>query len=214
MKKTATTVAFIVMAAAVSEVAFAGDDIKVASGDASVLMQSGKAYVEFDYSKTMVVEYDGKKIDKKEKQQKLADYLKSRGDDFVRDWEKDQPDAYRFMYAQIRKLGKKGGLEFDKEDITNSTNADYKLRVVVDYLDWGNSAAAIVSWGVGFMSSKAGGMVMSGKVEVVNVRTGKVECVIDVPFLKTQSGETDTMRLRSLYMELGKAIVSIAKKAK
>ena len=68
------------------------NNMVVESGSASVIKQHKAVCMEWDYSNTQIVEFKHNGKDYTEAMT-LDEYLKQRGDDFVRDWPKDHQYA-------------------------------------------------------------------------------------------------------------------------
>ena len=68
---------------------YAGNPVTVKAGNPVVFNETSQALVVVDYSKTMV------------KDQTLDAYLKSRGEDFVRDWPQDQDKALEYFVVRF-----------------------------------------------------------------------------------------------------------------
>lgn len=75
---------------------YADNPVTVKAGNPVVFNEASQALVVVDYSKTMV------------KDQTLDAYLKSRGEDFVRDWPQDQDKALEYFVVRFNKKNKKG----------------------------------------------------------------------------------------------------------
>lgn len=75
---------------------YADNPVTVKAGNPVVFNETSQALVVVDYSKTMV------------KDQTLDAYLKSRGEDFVRDWPQDQDKALEYFVVRFNKKNKKG----------------------------------------------------------------------------------------------------------
>lgn len=156
------------------------------SGDASVLKQAGAlAVVEFDYSKTMV------------KEQKLNDYLKSRGDDFVRDWPKDKIKAQSYFPMQFNKTFKKG-MHVSESGAT----APYKMVMHIDWMDEGSGGASFIP----MAGAKAGGVIVRGSMDVVDTKTQKVICKISFDNVKGMGHPSETVRIGMAYMQVAKEL--------
>lgn len=176
------------------------NDFSVKSGDSKILLQQTTACVEFDYSNTMVGEYDDG-VFKNEKT--LEDYLKGRGDDFVRDWPQNHEYAEKYFTVQFEKkiTKKKGGMAL----VDANANPAYKILFHVDKLDMGNVAAGIIGFG------KAGGTIFVGSVEIINLKTGVADCVFE-GLVKALSHPSETVRLGLNYLTVMQEMKSLADK--
>src|SRR5574344_933530 len=81
---------------------FAGNPVKIKSGDISVLKNKAIACVEFDYSTTIV---EGKNLD---------EYLKGRGEDVVKDWPSDNVKTEMMFIAKFNSKND-DGLQISKD---------------------------------------------------------------------------------------------------
>jgi hypothetical protein len=172
-------------------------DLRLESGSLSVLKNAGEyAYVEIDWSKSKVVEFD--RQGKVEKTLGTIDaYNKSQGADWVKDW----PEVKRFVVnctawekrpgrANFNKKNKKGVLitvnpqiwkaynnsknEDERKELkdhcvwVNPSKAKYKLVLTVNQVDMGSGAAS--AFGVGVST---GGAIINGKICLIDLATGK-----------------------------------------
>ena len=172
---------------------FAGNPVSVKSGNASVLRQSAKVILEIDYSATKVGN------------QTLAEYHQERGEDWVRDWPREQETAASFFREAFKKKSK--GLQMT----TNQSAASYKMVIRVQNLDMGNAGSFIVAMALGPFAGgkKAGGVIMVGTVEIIDLKTNAVVCVLYVDEVKGKSHVSETTRIGQMYTELAKNIAKI-----
>jgi len=159
---------------------FAGNPVSVKSGKSSVLKESSKALLEIDYSTTKVGT------------QTLDEYLKNRGDDFVRDWPRDKEVTATYFREHFNKKSK--GLQVT----TDAPAAFYKIVIHVNNLDMGNGGSAFVP----FASAKAGGVIMIGTVDIIDLKTNEVVCSLSVDEVKGLGTPSETARLGLMYFEL------------
>ena len=194
-------------------------DVELASGSLSALKTSGEyAYVEIDWSKAKVVEFD--RSGKVEKNKGSVDaYNKSQGSDWVRDW----PEVKRFITnctawekypgrACFNRKNKKGVLitvnpevwrayqnckdEDEREDMqdhciwVNPAKAKYKFVLTVDQVDMGSGTAS--AFGVGVSS---GGAIICGKIRLIEIKTGKQLALINVDHCKGFGNYSQRTRL-------------------
>ena len=167
---------------------FAGKPVFVQSGDVSVLKEITTALLELDFSATTV---DAKHID---------EYLQSRGDDFVRDFPQDKEYAANMFANQFNKRNRKG-----MQVAVDVADAIYKFVIRVNILDYGNSAGFFVP----FASAKAGGCIISGNIDIVDVRTDKVVLTLKVDEVKGLAHVSDRIRLSYVFFELSNGVAKI-----
>jgi hypothetical protein len=162
----------------------AEENIRVKSGDVSVIKKKDTASLSFDYSTTVA---EG---------QPLMEYLKERGDDYVRDWP-DEKEESEFTFLKEWNHKNKKGLK-----LTKDADAAYRLVVTVEYIDFGSFGQSF------FIGLGAGGAKMSGKAEVFEKDS-------DTPLLtltiKNQTGGSQASmqaRLNDLYEELAEDVLN------
>jgi len=159
---------------------FANNTVTVKSGKASVLRESAKAFLEIDYAATKVGD------------QTLDEYLEMRGENFVKNWPNDIAFAAKYFKDRFNKKNK--GLKTAPDESTVS----YKIIIHINHLNMGNSGSAFVP----MASSKAGGIVMTGTVDIVDVKTNEVVCTLDVYQVKGVKHVSANVRMGLMFMEL------------
>ena len=194
-------------------------DVRLASGSLKALEQGGEyAYVEIDWSKAQVVQLN--RSNKAEKNFGSVDaYNRSQGSDWVRDW----PEVKRFVAnctawekypgrACFNRKNKKGVLitinpqvwrayqnskdEDERDDIkdhciwVNPAKAKYKFVLTVTQVDMGNGAASAFGMGV-----STGGAIISGKIQLMDIKSGKVLATITVDHCKGFGNYSQRTRL-------------------
>ena len=182
--------------------------INVESGSISVLRQHKAVCMEWDYSNTQIVEFKHNGKDYTEAMT-LDEYLKQRGDDFVRDWPKDHQYA-EGLFASFfnQRVSKKyNALYFESSSEYNQQGKDYKMLIHVDRLDWGNMNSFVNPMAM----PKSGGAIFDGSIEIINLSTGETECVLRA-FVKGTGSLQDRSRLAFAYMEMVNQIRGIVKK--
>jgi len=189
MKKTVIVCGLLCLLSAVN--VFAGNPVSVKSGDISVLKNQSNAILEIDYSNT--------KVDNKET---LDEYLKRRGDDFVKDWPKDKETAANYFIGRFNNKNK--GMQLLMEP---ATNANYKIVIHVNNLDMGNGGSTFNP----YASPKAGGVIMTGTVDIVDMKTNKIVCTLTVDEVKGLGHVSETTRLGLMYFELATIICKLSK---
>ena len=166
---------------------FAGNSVSVKSGNSSVLKESSKALLEIDYSTTKVGN------------ETLDEYLQRRGDDFVRDWPKDKEFAATYFKERFNKKSK--GLQLT----TDVSTVSYKIVIHVNSLDMGNGGSAFVP----FSSAKAGGVIITGTIDIIDIKTNEVVCTLNVDEVKGVGHPSETVRLGAMYFELATQICKL-----
>lgn len=160
-------------------------------GDASILEKSDiVASVSFDYSNTLIED------------KPAMTYLKEHGDDFVKDWPKDNQALQTIFVKRWNKKNKKGF------QVTENDNAVYRMIITVSKLDMGSFGASFAI-GMG-----AGGAKMSGKVELYKKGVREPVLILDVDGQTGKSEWTEQQRRTSLYNELADDAIECLKDAK
>ena len=162
---------------------FAGKPVTVKSGSVSALKTPSKSLLEIDYSATKV----GK--------QSLEEYLQGRGEDFVKDWPRESETAVSYFRERFNKKSK------GTKITTDETAASYKIVIHVKYLDMGNAGSFFVTMAIGG-SQKAGGVIMSGSIDIIDLKTNNVVCVLYVDDVKGAGHPQDAIRMGMMYFEL------------
>jgi len=168
----------------------AGNPVSVKSGNVSVLKEVSKALLEIDYSSAKV----GNLI--------FNDYLAAQGEDYVRDWPRESETATSYFRARFNKKSK--GIKLT----TDESVASYKIRITPKTIDMGNAGSFFVTMAVGG-SNKAGGVIMCGSIEIINLETNEVVCSLYADDVKGKSHFKDAIRLGYMYDELAKKICKL-----
>ncbi len=222
MKKFAS----IIVSLLVAGVLFADDtDMTLTSGSLAFLNEAGEyAYLEIDWSKAQVVEFD-RRMNVDKNFGSIAQYNQKQGSDWVKDWPEVQRRATEGV--MMRKNGSycfnkknKGGLQMcsgpltwkfyttakdtdEKESyekhymMVDPKQAKYKFVVTVNKIDMGNGVAA----GFG-MSMQSGGAIMTGTMKAVEIKTGKTVATFDIKSCKGVGNYAQYIRLQLLFSEL------------
>jgi len=167
---------------------FAQNPLKVVSGDISVLKSSSTASYEFDYSATKV----GK--------QTLNEYLKSKGDDYVRDWPAARDKAEEQFIFQFNRLNKK------KLQLKSVDNVDYKMKIHIKSIDMGNDGGVFVS---SYAPKTVGGAVLTGTIDVIDMKTKGVVLSLDMGEVKGEHSLTVKYRILLVYDVMARYLVKI-----
>lgn len=167
------------------------DDLQVVSGDLSVISDpSITATVLFDYSKLYI---EGQPKD---------EYLKSHGEEYVRDWPSQTVESEEYFIEKWNKTNKKG------MKVSADAGKKYTLCFVVKTMDLGNSAASIV---IGFGS---GGAKMSGMMYVFEGDSKVPVLTVNIVKQTGRSRWTESRRRKDMYGELADDMLKALKAAK
>ena len=168
---------------------YAKEPVSVKSGDISVFKEKATALFEIDYSAATA---DGLPVD---------EYMKNKKEDWRKNQKVNEKGA-NFFNQNIKKIK---GLR-----VTKNPNAPYKIVIHVISLDMGNAAGAFT--GVAFQ--KSGGVVISGTVDVINMKTNEVVCTLNVDEVRGVKNVSENNRLFLAYSEIGKEIRKLVMKSK
>ena len=136
---------------------FAAKTITLKSGDVSVVKKPALAFFEIDFSNAKVGD------------ETMEEYQKRRGDDFIRDWPEAVKRSYVFFTKNFNKTNKKGiQLTTDKDAI----NVSYRFVVTVYNLNMGDGWSGLTP----IHKNKAGGMLMSGSIDIIDMENNTVVC--------------------------------------
>lgn len=177
MRKTLFTLAGLL----VTIIANAYTCVTFNSGDPSILLKEANISYEFDWDHARITNHDNLL---------WHDYLKKRGDDFVKDWPKDRKKVEEYFTVRFNK--KSDFLQIkDKSPV-------YKMIVRPKTIDVGNGGSAFNPWA----SSKAGGCIINGTIDFCDAATGKVLCVLNIVEGKGTGHPSETTRLGVALMEV------------
>lgn len=185
----------VVLLLLVAIVAKAGNPISVKAGKPTVFNVAERCVVEVDYSKAKV----------SDKNLTMDEYLKSRGEDFVRDWPQDKAKALELFIVRFNKKFKKG-----MQVVASGDDAKYKMILHVNHLDMGNGGSTFIP----MASAKAGGVILDGTLDVIDVKADKYVCRLNIDKCKGIGHVSETTRLGLCYFELATNINKLAKKEK
>jgi len=190
----------LVMMTAMAANAKKNGTLDIISGDADVLKQNTKTI-------TVVFDYDSTEIEGVSK----AEYFKKRGEkdaNYAKDFD-EQSEECRGWFID------RWNSESQMTRMQKTGPTDYTMNVKFSSYDLGNSLAA--HFGTIF-NAKAGGVIMSGIIEVVDNATGQVVCTMEMDELKMRSVRgadfkfTSEGRRRCLGMRnLAKDIIDLVK---
>ena len=166
---------------------FAANSVTVTSGKSSALRASAKALLEVDFSAATIGD------------QTLDEYLQARGEDHVKNWSKDTEYAARYFKERFNKKNK--GLKI----VPDASETTYKIVIHVQNLNMGNSGSAFVP----FASNKAGGIVMTGTIDVVDIQSNEVVCTLFADQVKGVKHVSATVRMGLMFMELATRVCAV-----
>jgi hypothetical protein len=169
---------------------FAAKPVTVESGDVSVIKKTSLALLEINFSDTKVGDVT------------MEEYQKRRGNDFIIEW----PDVVRSTHLSFVKFfnnKNKKGLQLTTEAI----NVSYKLVIDVSYLNMGDSFSNLIP----YSSRKAGGTLMDGYIDIIDLKTNKVVLALNVNGMKGKGYLSWQTRLRSVFEYLADNICGLKK---
>ena len=123
----------------------------------------------------------------------------------IREWkaavESTKVSLSRFFYEK-----NKNGLQLT----TDAVDASYKFIIHVNELNTGDShSAAIAAHANPFGAGKAGGMLMNGTIDIIDVKTNNIVCRLNVNGIKGKGNISFAYRLQSMFEYLADNICSI-----
>ena len=177
MRKTLFTLAGLL----VTIIANAYTCVTFNSGDPSILLKEAYISYEFDWDHARVTNHDNLLWN---------DYLRKRGDDFVKDWPKDRKKVEEYFTIRFNK--KSDFLQIkDKSPV-------YKMIVRPKTIDVGTGGSAFNPWA----SSKAGGCIINGTIDFYDAATSQLLCVLNIVEAKGTGSPSETTRIGVTLMEV------------
>ena len=165
--------------------------IKVVCGDLSVFNNPNiTASVLFDYEDLRI---EGKPY---------MEHLRSRGNDFVRDWPQESTTSENY-FIKCWNHDNEDGMQ-----VTSSPNQDYIMVFDVSDMDMGSGAASM------FVGFGAGGATMSAKMYIFKKGNNIPVLVVNINGQSGRSGMTEIVRRVDLYGELAEDLVETLQKTK
>ena len=168
--------------------------LSLRSGNPQVFLVKSKASFEVDWDHARVTNWDNKLF---------PQYLKHRGDDFVRDWPKDREKAEQYFTVRLNK--KSSGMKIEED----GGSTDYKMIIRLSKIDVGDGASGFVP----YSNAKAGGVIMDGTLELRD-RAGKLLCVLDINEAKGVGHPSETVRYGMTLFEVANALCDFMKDVK
>ena len=165
--------------------------ISVISGDLSIVKNSEiRAKVIFDYSELIL---EGKPY---------MEHLKSKGDDFVRDWPNESSASEAYFIKCWNKDNDEG------MQISSTDNSEYIMYFHVKKMHMGSGAASML---VGF---GAGGASMTATMYIFKSKNSVPLLTVEIDNQTGRSGMTEIIRRTDLYGELAEDLVDTLHKTK
>lgn len=159
----------------------AKDAIVVKSGDATLLKQDVKALLECDFSNAKVGD---KPFDV---------YLKSNGEEYVKSWPDDQLKVALYFSTRFNKRNK------NKMQVTDDPSAaQYKIVITPTVIDMGDRGSSFNP----FASAKAGGAILSGTVNIIEIASNNSVCQLQFEEVKGIGHVSNTVRLGMAFFGL------------
>ena len=171
----------------------AADHVTLRSGNPRVFLEQATTSFVIDWDHARVTNWDDRLF---------PQYLKHRGNDFVRDWPQDRKKAEEYF---TYRFNKKNGYWKIKE----SGSTDYKMIVHIATLDVGNGASSFIP----MASVKAGGAIINGTLEVRD-RANKLLCTLNIEDEKGIGHMSETVRYGLALMNLANDLNSFVKDVK
>jgi hypothetical protein len=167
---------------------FAANPVTVKSGDVTVLKQSSTALLEVDFSAAKVGS------------QSFEEYLQNSKDKSISDLSDAKNIVETYFTARFNYLNKK-----KMQITTDAENAGYKIMVHVRSLDMGNDAGVFVP----FAPATAGGVVINGTIDIIDMSTEKVVCTLNASDVKGSASPSIRFRIELAFQELASCICKL-----
>lgn len=165
--------------------------ITVKSGDLSIIKNSAiKATIKFDYTDLIL---EGKPY---------MEHLKSKGEDFVRDWPTESTTSEAYFIKCWNKDNDEG------MQLTTAANNEYLMYFHVKKMHMGSGAASML---VGF---GAGGASMTATMYIFKNNNSIPILTVEIDDQTGRSGMTEIIRRTDLYGELAEDLVDALEKTK
>ena len=167
---------------------FAANPVTVKSGNVSVIKKPSIALLEIYFSDTRVGD------------ETMEDYQQRRGDNFIEEWPEAVASTHLSFVKFFNRKNKKG-----MQLTTEAMNASYKMVININYLNMGDS----FSWVIPYASKKAGGMLMKGYIDIIDMETNHVVCSLNMDGVKGVGLPHLKDRLQSMFNYLADNIYSL-----
>lgn len=174
-----------------------GDQLTLESGTANNIWNLTSAFFETDWSETTV---EGLTWD---------EWLKSKGDDFVRDWPSDKRKVEDYFVGRFnKKTGKKRGLAIQ----TTNPNDAYYMVIRPHDIDMGSIGGGFVASAfLGAFAKKSGGVhFKSGYIDIIEAATGRIACRLSIKDVRGNSGISVNAQLMFVFEDLVDEIMGFA----
>ena len=163
--------------------------VTVKSGDASVLKTPSFALLEINFS------------DAKVGTETFEEYQQRRGENFIRDW----PDAVMQTYASFKNFFNKKNKKGMQLRLEEGGDVTYKMVINVSYLNMGDSFSVMLP----YSNRKAGGMLMNGSIDIIDIGTNNVVCSLAFDGIKGLGLNRTADRLQSMFNFLADNIYAV-----
>jgi hypothetical protein len=148
-----------------------------------------------------VINYDNATVHHDDGKYTVADYLKSKGSDYVADWDSDKEKARTYLVVRYNQKNKKGA---KANEIPG--NANIIGTVNISDIEFGHAGGMFIPFG----GAKAGGAVVSGTL--VFTKDGKEMATLPFKEIKGIGHVSETVRLAMAYYEVAQKLNDVMKK--
>lgn len=166
----------------------AKESVVVKSGDIALLKQKVNAVVVFDYSIAKIGDKG------------FIEFLKSTEKDFEKNWPNDCVKISQFYSVRFNKNNSTG-----MQIVEDAATAKYKMIITPTSVDMGDRGASFNP----FASSKSGGAMVSGSVNIIDIATNKSVCLLQFEEIKGIKHVSNTARLGLSFYRLAELIAEI-----
>jgi len=176
---------------------FAAKPVTVQSGNISVIKKPSIALLEINFSDTKIGN------------ETLDEYQTRRGKVFIREW-KAVGETTKISLPRFFNRTNKKGMQLT----TEAVDASYKFIINVHDLNMGDSHSGTIAqfanpWFIG--AGKAGGVLMKGTIDIVDMKTNNVVCRLNVNGIKGKGNISFEHRFHSMFNYLAQTMCRIKK---
>ena len=173
---------------------FAAKTVTVQSGDISVIKKPSIALLEINFSNTKVGN------------ETLDEYQTRRGKVIIREWKAIMASTKTSLPKFFNSTNQKG-----MQLTTEAVEASYKFVIHVNEFYTGDSFSGTIAMMANpfHISGKAGGALMKGTVDIIDMKTNNVVCRLDVNGIKGKGNMSFEYRFHSMFNYLAQTICKI-----
>ena len=141
-------------------------------------MKSSTALFEIDFSEAKVGD------------ETYEAYQERRGDAFIKEWSEAVATTHITFMNFFNRKNKKG-----LQLTSDATGATYKMLIKVSFLNMGDSFSTFMP----YSNRKAGGMLMNGSIDIIDIGTNNIVCTLNINGVKGIGVSRAKDRLQSVF---------------